>query len=89
MAHVMTYDEIVAAARNARPIYEELRRPHVGKLIFDGVDFSADVHHYLMLDECDEEECLDYNWNYRCWDDVPTKEEMLNTPWKPDPYGKE
>lgn len=89
MAHVMTYDEVVAAARNDRPIYEELRRPHVRKLMFDGVDFSADFHDYLLLEECDEEGCPDYNWNYRCWDEPPTEEEMLNTPWKQNPYTEE
>lgn len=88
MAHVMTYDEIVDAAKNDKPIYEELRGPHVKELKFNGIEFSRDAYEYLLLDECDEEECMDYNWNYRCWNEPPTEEEMVNTPWKADPYAE-
>ena len=31
---------------------------------------------------------MDYNWNYRCWNEPPTEEEMVNTPWKADPYAE-
>jgi len=89
MAHVMTYDEIAEAARNGKPIYEELRRPFVREMKFTGVDFACAFRDYITLSECDEEECLSYNWNYRCWDEMPTEEELLNTPWKANPYRRE
>ena len=88
MAHVMNYSEICEAAKNNKIIYEEnhtlgLVRP----MRFDGVDFvGVNHHHYLLLLECDEEDCPDYNLFYRCWDEEPTEEQMKNTPWKENPY---
>ena len=93
MAHIMTYSEI-SKVPQGQAIYEEIRhiKYRVHKLIFNGVDFTdtgADYirsGHYLCLCECDEEDCPDYNWNYRVWNEMPTKEEMDNAPWKSDPY---
>ena len=90
MARVMTYPDIVAASRSGSIIYEELNgKERIRPLKFDGVDFvgTEDKHHYLLLMECDEEECWDYNLYYRCWDSMPTDEQRANTPWKEDPYG--
>lgn len=89
MPHVMTYEEIVAASKSGKIIYEEVRlKDWVRPLKFNGVDFVGvkDKHCYLMLMECDEEECMDYNLYYRCWDQKPSDELRKNTPWKENPY---
>ena len=89
MAHVMKYPEIVAASRTGAVIYEEVRLKNaVRPLKFDGVDFVGvdDKHCYLLLMECGEEECMDYNLYYRCWDQKPSDEERANVPWKENPY---
>lgn len=89
MPRVMTYQEIVAASRNGSIIYEELNgKQRIRPMKFDGVDFVdiEDKKHYLLLMECDEEECWDYNLYYRCWNGMPTDEERKKAPWKEDPY---
>ena len=89
-AHVMDYNEILKVANNGGSIYEERRgHPGITELTFDGTDFSNDSGAYLMLMECDEEDCMDYNWNYRVWNEIPTNEQMMNTPWKSNPYKNE
>ena len=88
MAHVMNYQEIQIAALNGSIIYEELRRvDRVRPMKFDGVDFvGTDKKCFLLLMECNEEECPDYNFMYRCWDEPPTDELRSSTPWKDNPY---
>lgn len=90
MAHVMNYAEIKEAARNGSIIYEEMRVTGIVRpLRFDGVDFVGVKHHcYLLMMECDEEACEDYNLFYRCWDEEPSTEMMQSTPWKENPYGE-
>ena len=90
MAHVLNYEEIRNRATDGGCVYEELKHPSakrdaILKLDWDGIDFSCGSF-YLMLMECDEEDCMDYNWNYRCWDEMPTPEEMAAAPWKGNPY---
>lgn len=93
MAHVMTYKEIIKVQKG-QSVFEELHhiKYKIHKLIFNGVDFTDTgdnfmrCSHYLCVQECDEDECPDYNWNYRVWDEMPTQEEMDNVPWKDDPY---
>lgn len=93
MAHVMTYEEL-CKVKKGKPVYEEIRaiKHRIHRLIFNGVDFTDEGKsfkvswHYLCLCECDEENCPDYNWNYRVWNKMPTEKEMDNTPWKEDPY---
>jgi hypothetical protein len=84
----MTYEEL-RKVPICKPVYEEIKAVNkVYKLTYDGIDFVDDptnIKHFLMLCECDEEECLDYNWNYRVWNEMPTEEEQ-KTPWKDDPY---
>lgn len=89
MSHVLTYSEIVAASRSGDIIYEELNgKQRIRPLKFDGVDFvgTEDPNHYLLLMECNEEDCWDYNLYYRCWDSIPSDELRASTPWKEDPY---
>lgn len=89
MAHVLTYPEIVEASKNNSIIYEEVRlTDRIRPMKFDGVDFvsTESKKHYLLLMECDEEECMDYNYYYRCWNEKPTDEERDKTPWKGNPY---
>lgn len=90
MAHVMNYAEIEEAANTEAIIYEEIRVTGIVRpLKFDGVDFVGVKHKcYLLLMECDEETCPDYNLFYRCWNEEPTEEEMRSTPWKESPYGE-
>lgn len=88
MPHVMSYSEIEEAARKGKIIYEEVRlKDYVRPLKFDGVDFVSveDDHCYLLLLECDDD-CMDYNLYYRCWDEKPSDELRANTPWKENPY---
>ena len=82
--HVMNYQEIKDAAGNGRIIYEEMRTTGIIRpLRFDGVDFVGVKHScYLLLMECDEEHCWDYNRYYRCWNEEPSEELMNSTPWK-------
>lgn len=89
MAHVLNYSEICDAANNDKVIYEESRTLGIVRpLKFDGVDFKGVKHDcYLLLIECDEEQCEDYNLFYRCWDEEPSQELMDSTPWKENPYG--
>lgn len=85
LPHVMKYEEILEAARNHKPIWEESRNPEykIRKLIFDGSGFiSKREGTYLLLMECDEEVCEDYNFYYRCWNKRPSVEFMKNIPWK-------
>ena len=88
MAHVMDYSEICDAAKQDKIIYEESRTLGIVRpLRFDGVDFVGVKHKcYLLLMECDEADCSDYNLFYRCWDEEPSEELMNNTPWKENPY---
>lgn len=89
MSHVLTYSEIVAASRSGDIIYEELNgKQRIRPLKFDGVDFvgTEDPNHYLLLMECNEEDCWDYNLYYRCWDSIPSDELRASIPWKEDPY---
>ena len=88
MAHVMDYSEICDAAKQDKIIYEESRTLGIVRhLRFDGVDFVGVKHKcYLLLMECDEADCPDYNLFYRCWDEEPSEELMNNTPWKENPY---
>lgn len=88
MAHVMNYSEIQNAAKNQKTIYEESRTLGIIRpLRFDGFDFVGIKHkHFLLLIECDEEQCPSYNMYYRCWDEEPTQEEMKSTSWKENPY---
>ena len=88
MAHVMTYPEIIEASKNHSIIYEELKgRSRVRPLKFNGVDFAGTEDDcYLLLIECDEDECADYNWHYRCWNEMPSDELRANTAWKENPY---
>ena len=88
MAHVMNYSEILKAANEGKIIYEEVRTTGIVRpLKFDGVDFIGVKHScYLLLDECDEDHCPDYNLFYRCWDEEPSEELINNTPWKENPY---
>lgn len=83
MPHVLSYQEILDAAKNGSIIYEEIRTTGIVRpLKFDGVDFVGVKHNcYLLLMECDED-CVDYNLHYRCWSDEPSEELMNNTPWK-------
>lgn len=87
MAHIMNYEEL-RQIRKGEAIFEQLKNPSIGPIVyplyFDGTDFINGTK-YLLLCECDEEECMDYNWCYRCWNELPTLEEM-NTPWKDNPY---
>lgn len=89
MAHVMNYSEILDAANTGKIIYEESKTLGIVRpLKFDGVDFKGIKHNcYLLLMECDEEECVDYNLFYRCWDEEPSQELMDSTPWKENPFG--
>lgn len=89
MAHVLNYAEICDAANNDKIIYEESRTLGIVRpLKFDGLDFVGVKHNcYLLLMECNEEECIDYNLHYRCWDEEPSKELMDTTPWKDNPFG--
>ena len=88
MPHVMNYQEICNAAKTGDVIYEESRTLGIVRpLRFDGVDFVGVKHKcYLLLMECDEEECDDYNLFYRCWDQEPSEELMSQTPWKNNPF---
>ena len=91
MPHVMNYSEICKAAENGDIIYEEVRALGIIRpLKFDGVDFVGTKHKcYLLLMECDEEDCADYNLFYRCWDQEPSEELMNSVPWKENPYAYE
>ena len=88
--HVMDYPEIVKAAKSGQIIYEELKgQNQIRPLRFDGIDFinvRKGTPCYLLLMECDDEYCMDYNWNYRCWNEEPSLELMKSTPWKDNPY---
>lgn len=92
MAHIMTYKEL-CQLDIGDTVYEEFKDNEKYKLLpltFNGTDLTTDgkkwlvADHYLTLGECDED-CLDYNWNYRVWNDKPTEEEM-KTPWRDNPY---
>lgn len=89
MPHVMNYKEIKDAADSGRIIYEEIRTTGIVRpLRYDGVDFVGVKHNcYLLLMECDEDDCADYNMFYRCWDEEPSEDLMNKTPWKDNPYG--
>lgn len=84
MAHVMNYAELKQAAKDKTIIYEEIRVTGIVRpLRYDGAFFVGTRHHcYLMPEECDEEQCPDYNQFYRCWDEEPSEELMKATPWK-------
>lgn len=84
MPHVMNYKEILKAADDGSIIYEEIRSTGIVRpLRFDGVDFVGVKHNcYLLLMECDEEDCLDYGVHYRCWSEDPSEQLMKDTPWK-------
>lgn len=90
MTHVMNYKELVEAFQDGSVVYEESRvlgliRP----LKSDGIDFRGVKHNcFLLLDECNEENCPDYNLFYRCWNEEPSEELMNSTPWKENPYGE-
>ena len=86
MAHVMTYKEL-KRVQPKQLVFEEVRhfKYKIYTLYFNGLDFTNGKH-YLLMEECDEDMCPDYNWNYRVWDEMPTEKEMDNTPWKEDPY---
>lgn len=88
MIHVLTYPEILEAANKGAVIYEEHQgKDRVRPMKFDGVDFVAlDKSSFLLLMECDEEDCEDYNLYYRCWSDMPSDELRAATPWKENPY---
>ena len=85
MAHVMNYEEL-KKVEVKHLIFEEVRhiKHKIYTLVYNGLDFT-DGKHYLLKEECDED-CPDYNWNYRVWNEMPTIAEMDNTPWKEDPY---
>lgn len=89
MPHVMNYKEILEAANTGAIIYEEIRATGIVRpLKFDGVDFIGVKHKcYLLLCECDEDGCIDYNLHYRCWNEEPSEELMNSTPWKKNPFG--
>ena len=90
MAHVMNYQELKLVMMGDQ-VYEEIKDGTIYPLVFNGKDFTTKgkpwlvAEHYLTLAECNEEECMDYNWNYRVWDEMPTEEEQKK-PWKEDPY---
>ena len=90
MAHIMTYEELKNMPVGTL-VFEEMKATgKIYTLVYDGIDFveKSDFkakRQFLMLCECNEEECLDYNWNYRVWNEMPTEEEQ-KTPWKDDPY---
>lgn len=86
MAHVMTYEELCKIKKN-QLVYKELHyiKHKVYPMAFNGMDFVSG-NNYLLLSECDENNCPDYNWNYRVWNKMPTDKEMDDTPWKKDPY---
>lgn len=88
MPHVLNYAEILEAAKNETIIYEEIRSTGIVRpLKFDGVDFVGVKHNcYLLLMECDEETCPDYNMHYRCWSGEPSQKLMNETPWKESLY---
>ena len=88
MAHIMNYDEILQAAKNGSIIYEEIRNTdRVRPMKFDGVDFvGTEKNCFLLLMECNEEECPDYNFLYRCWNENPTDTMRWGIPWKDNPY---
>lgn len=88
MPHVMDYQEIQEAAKANRTIWAENKLlDHCLAMTFDGVDFvNTSVGSFLMLMELNEEECPDYNRNYRCWNEFPGKELMESTPWKDNPF---
>ena len=88
MAHVMDYQEILEAAKESRTIWVENKRlDRCIAMTFDGVDFvNTQVGSFLMLMELNEEECQDYNWNYRCWNEQPSEELMAATSWKDNPF---
>ena len=87
-AHVMTYPEIVQAAENGTVVWEELRdEDKVRPLCYNGTDFvGLSYEYYLLLIECDEKECEDYNWNYRLWNNMPTASQRKEARWKENPY---
>ena len=90
MAHIMTYEEL-RNIKKGELIFEQIKHKNIIiPLIYNGCDFTTDglpwefAKHYLLLEECDDD-CPDYRWNYRCWNEHPTKEE-IDTPWKENPY---
>ena len=94
MAHVLTYDEI-ENLKVGDAVVEEFRDNQKYKfinLIFNGTDMTNDgtswmeAEHYLLMCECDETQCEDYNWNYRLWNEMPTEEDLAKVSWKEDPY---
>lgn len=90
MPHVMNNVEILKAATDGKIIYQEVRTTGIVRpLKFDGSDFVGVKHKcYLLLTECDEDCCPDYNLYYRCWDEEPSEELMNKMPWKTNPYGE-
>lgn len=88
MAHVMTYKEIEQAAKDQNIIYEESKSLGIIRpLRFDGSAFVG-VHHsnyFLLLEECDEKNCIGYNLFYRCWNEEPSVYEMEETKWNSNP----
>ena len=97
MAHILNYQElknlnvgdIVFEEFKSNPNYRYV------PLKYNGIDLTTEglpwdeAQHYLLIDECDEETCCDYNWNYRVWDDIPSKEDLEKVSWKEDPYKNE
>ena len=87
-AHVMTYDEILTAAENNVVVWEEIRKYETLRpLRFNGNEFiGLTGNPYLLIAECNEEFCYDYNWEYRLWNNMPTAKQRQDAPWKEDPY---
>lgn len=90
-AHVMNYEEIRRAAEERTVVWEEFReKEKIIPLCFNGTDFvGLSDRDYLLLIECDEESCEDYNWNYRLWNNMPTSLQRKDAKWKENPYGED
>lgn len=88
MTHVMNFEEIKEAAEKRNVVWQEFKsKEKMIPMIFDGTDFvNISNNKYLLLCECDEEDCWDYNWQYRLWNNMPTTLERKKTKWKDDPY---
>ena len=79
---------LLSTAKERNIIWEEFKnQDKVRPLCFDGTNFTGlTSEYYLLLCECDEDDCLDYNWIYRVWNNMPTTLERKVTHWKEDPY---
>ena len=90
MAHVMDFNEIKDAASRRVVVWQEFRlQDKLRPMMFNGTDFvGLTEEHYLLLAECDEENCQDYNWSYRVWNNMPNSLERKMNKWKENPYGK-